>query len=151
MLGKIFDKWRFSKGFVRNMWFFQTRNYFGPKFGQMAIFQVVCQKNVVFSNTKLFWAKISTNGDILGTHFSSILNGTYPNLGRHLAGRNPQTRILAYPSASIEVIRNNFANHVRTINPGFVHVCYQGTLIDCLNDWTKETDIYFTLQSIFYN
>jgi hypothetical protein len=32
----------------------------------MAFFRVVCQKHVVFLNTKLFWAKIWTNGDIPG-------------------------------------------------------------------------------------
>ena len=32
----------------------------------MATFRVVCQKHVVFPNSKLFWAKIWTNGDIPG-------------------------------------------------------------------------------------
>jgi len=48
------------------MWFFQSQNYFGQKFGQMAIFRVVRQKNVVFPNSELYWAKIWTNSDISG-------------------------------------------------------------------------------------
>ena len=44
--------------------FFQNRNYFGLKVGQMAKFHVVYQKQVVFSSTELFWAENWTNGDI---------------------------------------------------------------------------------------
>ena len=48
------------------MWFFQIQNNFGLKFGQMAIFQVLYQKHVVFPNSKSFGAEILTNGDIQG-------------------------------------------------------------------------------------
>ena len=56
------NKWRYSGWFVRKMWFFKTRNYFGQKIGPMAIFRVVCQKHVVFPNSILFLAQIWTNG-----------------------------------------------------------------------------------------
>ena len=48
------------------MWFFQTQNYLGLKFGQMAIFRVLRQKHVVFPNSKLFGAEIRANGDFPG-------------------------------------------------------------------------------------
>ena len=66
ILGQTSDKWWYSGWFVRNMWFFQTQNYFEQKFGQMTISLVVCQKHVVFPNSKSFWAEIWTNGDFSG-------------------------------------------------------------------------------------
>ena len=55
------------------MWFFQTQNYFGQQFGQMAIFRVLRQKHVVFPTSKLFWAEIWTNWDILGALLKNLV------------------------------------------------------------------------------
>ena len=38
ILGLYLEKWRYFRCFVRNIRFFQTRNNFGLKFGQTAIF-----------------------------------------------------------------------------------------------------------------
>ena len=60
---KIFDqKWTHSKLKItkRNMWFSQIRNGFGLRFGQIAIFRMLCQKHEVFPNliSSLFVAVI---------------------------------------------------------------------------------------------
>jgi len=59
------NKWRYPMWFVRNMWFFQTRNNYGLKFEQIAIFRVLRQKQVVFPNSNWFWAELWKNGDFL--------------------------------------------------------------------------------------